>query len=191
MLRHRTQLHSALRGWTVIGLTIRHKAAALVVGPVAAFVLVIVLAARSFASPDASGHAFFHLMGGIPFALAGGLLWADVPRASGVRGAARGLVVGGLLIMGLGSFAESIGAFAWVDEEVGFPMLQVVHTVSAVVSPLGMPLVGAGVLAIIVRAVPRWRGSRAARIAVGAAGGLAALALVLSLFVPMGVRVLD
>ena len=164
-----------------IALTVRYKAAALVVGAVAAFPLVIVLAAPSFESPDASSHASFHLMGGIPFVLAGGLLWAGVPRVPGVRGAALGLLVGGLVILGLGQFAESIGAFAWVGEEVRYPALHVVHTVSSVVSPLGMPVVGVGVLALLVQALARWRG--AARIATGAAAALVALALVIFLFV--------
>ena len=79
----------------------------------ALFAAAMVIAINVFAASEA-GHAYPHLAGGtiaVLLAVAAMRLWR--PRGSRMANAARGVLVGGLLLFGGGQLLESLGALGW------------------------------------------------------------------------------
>ena len=88
-------------------------------------------------------------------------LWR--PRGSRMANAARGVLVGGLLLFGGGQLLESLGALGW--ETLGsapreyylvkYPTLATLHDSIMIVMFIAMPIVALGVLLTLLPTVAR------------------------------------
>jgi glucan phosphoethanolaminetransferase (alkaline phosphatase superfamily) len=109
--------------WTVLALAL--------------FAVTIIVTSVRYASPDAAGHAYSHLVVGVPvLLLAVTLAWLWRPHRTRTLRDARVLLVLTLLILGGSQLLESIGAFGYRGDDVIHPLLQTLHNTTTIAAPL-------------------------------------------------------